>query len=243
MKLWCIHGNLQTSDVWTAFEGKFTCKNHPLRLERVNLWKSPGAGFTEWTDAFCKEVANSMHEEGQILMGYSLGGRLALHAYLKEPELWKGVVIIAADAGTSDQDAKRKHLQADQRWGEKFKAGDLEQVIKEWDALPIFGGLPNSAPRNLQKLDSVKVAACFDHFSKGKQEDLLPALKKVDSPPLLYLSGRQDLKYTKFGQHLEAECPALHHQIIPNAGHRLPWENPDGFVDTVQEFIHAVCMK
>ena len=240
MKLWCIHGNLQTLEVWTPFEGKFISQHQPVTLEKVNLWESPGVGFNEWTEVFCKKVGQNLTDEGQVLMGYSLGGRLALHAYLKEPELWKGAIIIAADTGSPDELLKQPQIEADRNWGKKFESDDLEQVLEEWDALPVFGGLPNSAPRNLNQLHTGKVAEFFDHFSKGRQKDLLPALKKVNSPPLLYLSGEQDEKYTKIGQQLEAECPAVNHQIIPHAGHRAPWENTDQFVEEVQEFIDSL---
>ena len=240
MKLWCIHGNLQTPEVWEPFEGRFQFEGQTVTLEKENLWEKVDLGFEKWSNQFCQKVAEENNGEHGLLMGYSLGGRLALHTYLEQPEFWKGVVIIAADTGTSDQDAKRKQLEADQSWGKKFVSKDLESCFAEWDELPVFGGIPNSAPRDLGQFDPEQIQACFDNYSKGRQEDLLPALRRVQSPPLFYLSGEKDLKYTNIGQMLQSECPVVQHKVIENAGHRVPWENPDGFVDEAQRFLDSL---
>jgi 2-succinyl-6-hydroxy-2,4-cyclohexadiene-1-carboxylate synthase len=240
MKLWCIHGNLQTPEVWKLFEGGFTYHNQPLPIEAFDLWENIFVGFEEWTQNFCNLVETDSSNNRHWLLGYSLGGRLALHAYLARPDLWKGAVIIGADTGTSDDQIKLQQLAADKHWGAKYRTAGPVDFFREWDALPVFGGIPNSAPRNLESIAPEKIAACFENYSKGSQADLLPALRKMNSPPLLFVSGEQDLKYTEIGQKLQSDCTVVQHCIVAQSGHRVPWENPEGFQQVLQEFINTM---
>ena len=92
-------------------------------------------------------------------------------------------------------------------------------------------------------MKSEKIGLFFDVFSKARQLNMLPMLSKLITPPLLYISGCDDIKYTKVGQELAANCRQIHHEIIPNAGHRVPWENQDAFISEISVFIDSVLNK
>ena len=237
----CIHGTLQTPEVWDPLEGEFTFEGKTMLFQPENLWEEDPEGFWEWAKAFCKRVAQSGRGCRQVLMGYSLGGRLALHACLEKPDLWSAVIIIAADTGFQDEARKERQLEIDHLWGERFREEDPGELMQQWDALPVFCGLPNLAFREVEHLDGTKIAGFFDRFSKGRQDDLLPKLRALQSPPILFLSGDKDIKYGKFGQSLADQCPAITHKVIKDAGHRVPWENREGFVKEVQAFLDSAC--
>jgi 2-succinyl-6-hydroxy-2,4-cyclohexadiene-1-carboxylate synthase len=233
MKLFCIHGNLQTPSVWEPFEGEFQVRGRAFSLECENL-------YDEWNNEFCDKVENECSDEKPFLLGYSLGGRLALHACLARSDLWSGVIIVSADPGLSSSGEKRLQLQKDQQWAERFRSERLEDLLEEWDILPVFCGIPNSASRNLSEFNPEKISGLFDVFSKGHQRDLLPELRKLKTPPLLFISGQRDEKYTQIGKGLSKACPLVEHKIIPEAGHRVPWEKPELFVEMVREFMGLV---
>ena len=236
-QIWCIHGTLQTPEVWDPLEGEFTLDGKVLLFQPENLWEEEPAGFWGWSKEFCNRVVLNGRGCRQVLMGYSLGGRLAFHAYLDNPELWSAVIIVSADTGFQDESYKERQLEIDRRWGERFREENSGELMAEWDALPVFCGLPNLAFREVERLEGGKIADFFDRFSKGRQDDLLPRLKGMESPPILFLSGDRDVKYGKFGRILAEKCPAITHKVIKGAGHRVPWENREGFVEEVQAFL------
>jgi len=239
-KFYCIHGNLQSCEVWEPFRGKFQYQGTTVSLECEDLLQSTAAGFQDWTKSFCAKVEAEASGDKPFLLGYSLGGRLALHALLERPDLWRGVILVAADTGLADSEEKQRQLQNDLQWADRFLTEDLEELLAEWDALPVFSQFPNLAPGERTQLNPKNIAQIFDRFSKGRQEDMLPALKQIRSAPLLYLSGAMDKKYSQLGKELAECCPSVQHIIIPNAGHRVPWENPVGFVKTTQAFIDSL---
>src|SRR4051794_21774844 len=61
---------------------------------------------------FLNEKANSLPSP-RVLLGYSLGGRIALHALLASPQLWSGAVIVSAHPGLTDDQERNDRLQAD----------------------------------------------------------------------------------------------------------------------------------
>ena len=237
MKLHCVHGNLQTKRVWKPFEDRFDSLGAEVSLVCEDLLEEQALGFKEWSEGFCKRVERDSQGEKTFLLGYSLGGRLALHACLAQPNLWSGVIVVSADPGSCGPDEKKLQLEKDGEWAERFRSEPMESLLVEWDDLPVFCSIPNSVPRNLEELDSEKTARLFEVFSKGRQGDLLPELIKLQAPPILYLSGEKDEKYCELGEKLASSCPIVRHQVVPQASHRVPWENPDSFVEEILRFM------
>ena len=236
MKIFCIHGNFQTSKVWQSLEDRLKAEISDLEVVAEDLYAKQFVGFDDWTEDFCNRVESEANGEKSILLGYSLGGRLALHACLAKPDLWSGVTVVSSDAGSGGPDEKKLQLEKDKKWAERFRSEPMESLLAEWDDLPVFCSIPNPVPRNPEELDAEKIARLFEVFSKGCQRDLLPELSKLQAPPVLYLSGENDKKYGELGEKLAASCPIVRHRVISQAGHRVPWENPESFARVLIDF-------
>ena len=237
MKIFCIHGNFQTSKVWQSLEDRLKAEISDLEVVAEDLYAKQFQNFDEWTEDFCFRVESETNGEKSILLGYSLGGRLALHACLARPDLWSGVIVVSGDPGSDGPDQKKLQLEKDKQWAKRFRSEPIESLLAEWDDLPVFCSIPNSVPRNPEELDAEKTARLFEVFSKGRQRDLLPELSKAQAPPVLYLTGEKDEKYCELGEQLASSCPIVRHRIVPQAGHRIPWENPDSFVEEIFGFM------
>ena len=243
MRIWCLHGSLQTASVWKPIGKTIESKFGSVKVEAVNLYENDYQSFGHWREHFYKKVEEQTKGEPSLLLGYSMGGRLAMDALVNKPGLWSGGIVVGADPGLISDDGRSKQLQKDLEWARRFRTEELQELLNEWDRLPVFCGRSNCASREIPELDSEKISHLFDVFSKARQPNLSFLLKDHNLPPLLYISGRDDLKYTKIGQDLAASCLQVRHQIIPNAGHRVPWENQDVFVSEVSVFIDSVLNK
>ena len=237
-KLFCIHGNFQTPSVWKLLEENLKVRNVNLDVIPVNLENYSFDGFDRWVDDFCNSVEIQSCHEKSFLLGYSLGGRLALHACLSRPDLWETAVVVGADPGLESEEEKKLQLDKDRNWAERLKREPLEKLVDEWDAQPVFCGIENQAPRNLGEMDPDKLSQHLETFSKGNQQNLAPKLAELTRPPILFLSGVKDKKYQKIGEELARSCPLVESRIIHDAGHRVPWENPNQFVQTLGKFIN-----
>ncbi len=240
MIIWCLHGSLQTASVWNPIGNAIESEFGSIQVEAVNLYETDYKSFGHWREEFYKKVEKQTKGEPSLVLGYSMGGRLAMDAILNKPTLWKGGILVGADPGLISEDARTNQLQKDLEWARRFRTEDIQELLNQWDKLPVFCGRSNCASREISELDSEKIGRFFDVFSKARQPNLSSLLKDHSLPPLLYISGCDDLKYTKIGQALAASCLQVRNQIIPNAGHRVPWENQDAFISEVSVFIDSV---
>ena len=246
-KLWCLHGNLQTEAVWQPFSNAFTLPAYPdertaprLKLRTVDLWSDRPSDIDAWVHGFCHRVLNECGGTRQFLLGYSLGGRLALHAAAAKPDLWRGVIAVAAHPGIKDPIARRRRLEADRSWGNRFLSESWCAVMAGWNAQPVFrGGTKPETPAD-GAIDRESVFHWFDRCSTGRQRHLTPDLEALAQPPILYITGSEDINYCEFGRKLAASCPCLTHRIVPGTGHRVPWEDSHGFCKAVQSFISEI---
>ena len=249
MRLWCVHGNLQTTEVWQQVGDRWweSLSTRTVKLELVDLWASEAADFQQWTKELRLQVENRLQPgEPQWLMGYSLGGRLALHALLDSPQLWAGGIAIAADPGIKAREgqarARERCLQRDLGWGQRFLTEPWERLLRDWDRQSVFTGYACSLNRTEVAFDRYRIRQLFDRFSKGRQADLRTALAQHHRPPILFVSGEHDRKYVTIGSELEDTCECITHTIVPTAGHRVPWENPSGFIEAVKQFVQSINM-
>ena len=228
---------MQTSSVWDSFQGKICRAGEALPLEKVDLYHEISHSLEGWAQDFCVRIKQESPVEKPFLLGYSLGGRLAMHAYINEPDLWSGLIIVSADPGGHNAQQKEHLLQQDLLWSERFRKERVETLLLEWDQASVFSQRPNQAPRNIDQLDAEKISKLISVYSKGRQEDLIAKLRYKRQAPILFLSGIEDQKYSVIGQNFERCCPHMYHQNIADAGHRVPWENPAGFLSAVNQFI------
>ena len=230
--LWCLPGNLQTPKVWADLRARVASPDLDVVSYDV---RTSSETFWAWAEVFCSEVAQKKGRH--LLLGYSLGGRLALHALLHAPELWAGALVVGADTGLADKQAKEARVRWDAAWAERFLNEPWEDVLHDWDAQAVFGGRSNKAARAPEDFSPEEVARLFTLFSKGRQDDLLPRLRTLTAPPVWYVAGEEDIRYSKLGQQLAAQCPAVSFVSVPNAAHRVPWEAPQDFAELVRNFV------
>ena len=75
---------------------------------------------------------------GAVLCGYSLGGRLALRAALRDPSRYRGVVTIGASAGIEEPVARRARAEADARLAAWMETMPIAEIVAVWERQPLF---------------------------------------------------------------------------------------------------------
>ncbi|WP_369599951.1 alpha/beta fold hydrolase [Hahella sp. SMD15-11] len=231
--LWLLHGQLQRPDVWSALLFPPGWRTHP-----VDLWSRPWQGFddlSEWLAEAVSDAGAGPH----VLLGYSMGGRLALHALTRQPERWQAAVIVAAHPGPESGRDREQAARFDTHWANRFRHEPPDAVLDDWYRLPVFAGRPPAHRFALKDTPAERVAAMFEVFSKARQPWLLPALGRLRLP-IHYITGSLDRPYTDWGKRLGHALPTLTHHVIPDAGHRVPWEQPQRFMTCLTTILEGI---
>ena len=174
--------------------------------------------FYHWSDDFNKNVRKKCKvTHKKILIGYSMGGRLALHALKRDNELWNQTFILSTHPGlaTHLDKPRRERRLWESSWSQKFLNKPWEMLISEWNQNE---SLSNSqcVPRDEKKFSRSRLAQALTHWSLTKHEkDLLK------STHLIGLIGGNDKKYLNIYQSLKEKNQFTTFEIIPDAGHRI----------------------
>ncbi|ELY3759995.1 2-succinyl-6-hydroxy-2,4-cyclohexadiene-1-carboxylate synthase [Cronobacter universalis] len=159
------------------------------------------------------------------LVGYSLGGRIAMfHATQGDTPGLRGLVVEGGHPGLLNADERDARLVADKRWAQRFHDEPIETVLDAWYRQPVFATLTEEQRRELITLrarnQSAALAAMLEATSLGRQPPLYEALSRL-SVPFHYLCGERDAKFRALAATLNAP---LH--VITGAGHNAHRENP-----------------
>lgn len=167
---------------------------------------------------------NQRNGEGSrhVLVGYSLGGRLALSIVDRFGCQVDQLVLVAANIKLLTPNEKQVRLRADTEWARKFldPQYDWKRLIGEWNAQKIFENTAG-AMRDEGSFDRQAVGRAFQEWSSGKLE--MPDLKDWKGPPILWIGGSKDTALVNVGTDLPVEVERI---VIEGAGHRVLLDNP-----------------
>ena len=233
--LWLVHGNLQTPAVWGAFASAF--EEAGLNVHAVELMATLADSMPAWAAAFSETVRAAGDTDLRVVLGYSLGGRLALHALLDDPTLWNGAILVGADTGLADENARARRREVDATWSRRFLGEPLGRVLADWNGQPVFAGRPAVMDVTLLEKERARIAQMFMAYSKGRQRDLLPELARTLRIPTLWLTGADDPAFTLAARDAAAVIPEARCNVVLGAAHRVPWEAPEAFLEAALAFI------
>jgi len=202
-----------------------------------NLWEGAILPFREWANRFNDEARE---DPNPVLAGYSLGGRLAMHAVLAETSPWKAAIFISAHPGLVESRERSFRTTADRQWAELLRDGNVDDFLEGWNAQGPLEGEPVSGEQSsVIAAYPEQIAMAFGLWSIGNEEDLRAAL--AASPvPQLSVAGAEDRKFSTIMRQAAAGNPSATYVEIEGSGHRVPLRNPVGLADCVRLFLHEL---
>jgi 2-succinyl-6-hydroxy-2,4-cyclohexadiene-1-carboxylate synthase len=165
---------------------------------------------------------------GDILLGYSLGGRLALHALLGGAQ-YERAIFVSTGLGIEGDEARAARRAADEAWARRFESEDFDTVIAAWNAQPVLAGPALVRTRN--DYDS----RALREWSSGALPPVASRLREL-AIPTLWIAGARDTKYVTEAKRAAALAANASVVVVEDAGHRVPWERPTEFVTILGAF-------
>ena len=171
-------------------------------------------------------TSGDIPSSGDVLLGYSMGGRLVLHALLNGAR-YRKAVIVSAGLGVEGESERKARREADEAWAARFEREDWDTLLLDWNAQAVFGG---HVQLRLEKdFDRPALATALREWSPAVLPAVADRLQEI-TIPVLWIAGERDRRYVEEGRRAVALLPDAELWICPDAGHRVPWEQPDLFV-------------
>jgi 2-succinyl-6-hydroxy-2,4-cyclohexadiene-1-carboxylate synthase len=181
--------------------------------------------------------------EGAVLCGYSLGGRLAIHAALREPGRYAGLITVGAAAGIDEPAARAARREADEKVAAWMEAARIDEIVSVWERQPLFADQSDSLIEGQrwgrQSHDPRELALLLREAGQGALDPVWYRLGSLDLP-WLALSGSRDERYSAAARRIAREAPRSRAEAIPDAGHAPQLQQPRAVAERIERFLDDV---
>lgn len=175
------------------------------------------------------------------LLGYSMGGRLALQLALASPECVRKIVLESASPGIVDPAERATRVASDEKLAEFAEREGIDAFVDRWEQVPLFASqarLPGQVRERVRRQrlanDPAGLAASLRGFGAGALD---PVWDRLPRHPALIVVGELDEKYCAIGQAMVERMPNARLEVVPEAGHTVHLEQPAVFERIVNEFL------
>ncbi len=240
LECWCLHGAVGAAGDFRAFGKQLAARKIGSRA--VDLWRflecepMPLAKFGPALNADAGGEAT--RGCGRALLGYSMGGRLALHALLENPHPWNAAVIISTHPGLEDTKERESRRAADAAWATRALTANWTEFLTEWNRQSVLGSsiIRDAAADHRLSLRRREIARSFVDWSLGAQAPMWDRLAEIRIP-VLWIAGEHDGKFLELARRAVSQLPDAKLVIAPGSGHRVPWEAESWLADTTADFL------
>ena len=218
MRLLLLHGFTATGRSWDAVRDRLGAETYSALAPDLRGPSIPAV------------VESLRQTDPYVLAGYSMGGRIALHLALAQPELVQRLVLVSTTAGIEDPDARASRRAADEELAASIERGGVEAFAARWAAGPLFAGQPPevaaAAHEDRLRSDAGALAASLRGLGTGTMEPVWDRLGELRMPAAVVV-GERDEKFRGLGERLAASLPCGSLVVVPGAGHAAHLEAPD----------------
>jgi 2-succinyl-6-hydroxy-2,4-cyclohexadiene-1-carboxylate synthase len=205
----------------------------PGFMQRGEAWEPVAGALAERYRVRCLDFTTWTFEErieeiptGGAVVGYSMGGRIALHAALRDPGAFRSLALVGVSAGIDDRDER---LRSDDQLADWIERHTIEDVVERWESQPVFASQPAELvlAQRAGRLshDPKLLAKLLRSAGQGATPPVWDRLRELRCPVLL-IAGERDERYGEAAQRMASLIPRADVRIVPGAGHAPQLERP-----------------
>ncbi len=236
MPVVAVHGFTQSSGAWGRF-GELLGRSHEvLAVDAPGHGRSADIRADLWLGGGL--VADTAEGPAAVL-GYSMGGRFALHAALCRPQAVARLVLISATAGLDTEHERAARRASDERLAEQIERDGVEAFVRWWLRRALFATLPKDAAAVDARLGTTAagLASSLRLAGTGTQEPLWGRLHELNMPVLVVAGARDEGYSERAGRLASGIGRNARLAIIDGAGHACHLERPEEVWAAVGPFL------
>ncbi len=177
------------------------------------------------------------------VVGYSMGGRIALAMAIALPSLIRSLVLESASPGLSSELERTQRRRGDDALAGWIEAEGIERFVNVWEAQPLFASQASLDQNARMRQRMVRMAqrphglgGSLRGHGTGVQPSLWGRLSSVMAP-VLAVSGELDAKFTRIGSAMTRLLPHAAHVVVRGVGHNIHLERPTEFAALAVQFL------
>lgn len=190
------------------------------------------------------EILEALFKQLQLtsfsLLGYSMGGRVALSYAAKYPNRVKHLLLESSSPGLKTKEERIARQKSDEKLAEFILEKGIDAFVNYWENIPLFATQKNLPEFMQEKIRSqrlsqseIGLANSLRGMGTGKQPSLWDQLPKLNFPVTI-ITGSLDEKYCRIGKEMKKLLPKANYIEVEQVGHTVHVENPKQFVTIVK---------
>jgi 2-succinyl-6-hydroxy-2,4-cyclohexadiene-1-carboxylate synthase len=231
-----LHGFTQTRQSWrrtvAALGGRYRAIAPDLPGHGSASQRRP-ASFSA-----CVAYVRAIGGDSFGLVGYSMGGRIALAAAVALPSHVRRLVLVGASPGIADPAERQARRRLDDALADRIEAIGVEAFAREWGAQELFAGqderVAAAAHADRLRNDPFGLAAALRGMGTGVMEPLWDRLGGLAIPVTLVV-GERDAKFSAVADDMAARLPDARVVVVAGAGHAVQLERPDEVAAAIRD--------
>jgi 2-succinyl-6-hydroxy-2,4-cyclohexadiene-1-carboxylate synthase len=246
-----LHGFMGSSADWqgvvAAIGERAFCIAPDLPGHGASLRLTPDAHTMEEAAWAVVRTLDELEVERPAIVGYSMGGRLALYLALRYPERCAGLFLESASPGLESEEERMARRAADEEKAKWLEVGDFDAFLRDWYRPPLFEslakdeGLLRQIIEARRRNDPVELARSLRGMGTGSQPSLWGELGGLAAPALA-VAGGLDGKYTKISSRMASISPRVDTVVIPGVGHNVHDEAPAEYAALLGRFLDRLSL-
>jgi len=224
-----IHGAGGGQYTWSYQKGFFEKEFNPIIIELPGHGGSEGEGeeeiarYAEHVYAFLK----AMRLRKGFLVGHSMGGAIVQTLALTHPEVMKGIALVGTGARLKVLPMILNGIK-----------NNFEEVVSKIVQFAYSQKTPSELiERGVKDMLQCRPETLYGDFLACDRFDIMKEVEKINLPTLVLCGKDDELTPVKYSQFLHRQIKGSKLEILPNAGHMVMMESPEGFNEKIREFI------
>lgn len=241
-----LHGFLGNATDWNEVAIELAADFRTISVDLPGHGKSVDLPDELYTVEGCASELISLMDDLKIdqanLVGYSMGGRVALYLATHYQDRFRKVVVESSSAGLKEKPEREARIAEDDRRAVRLESMPFDQFLHDWYSQPLFSSV-SSRPEQFERLVSMRLSGSPTELAKslrlmgtGSMEPLWDDLA-TSSIPTVCMAGELDPKFAALARQMAVAIPNCHAMIIPDAGHIVHFEQPEVYIARVHSFL------
>lgn len=246
-----LHGFTGSTDTWREMIDILLTQHHVITVDLIGHGRT--ASPTEPERYQMNEQIEDLHQlladlhiEQPILLGYSMGGRVALGYAATYSDQIAGLILESSSPGLGTEAERTTRCVADAKLAERIENEGIEKFVDFWQEIPLFHSQKKlSDEKQLAvRLERLKqqplgLANSLRGIGTGRQPSYWDELTHLAFPVLL-ITGSEDEKFENIAREMKRLLPNALHETIKDAGHAIHVEKPRQFATMIKSYLKTV---